>query len=91
VEFFIHSNLIQGMKSIPFKCKQAVKGHLALGLMEVAQRIVIKFLMKGSLDVHAIVFKLQARFGKRASALRTVRFWMGEIWRRRKDFQDMHR
>jgi hypothetical protein len=47
--------------------------------VELDQRITLKFLMKENMDDHGIVAKVQAHFEGKADALRTVRFWMGEV------------
>jgi hypothetical protein len=59
--------------------------------VELEQRIITKFLTKENMDTHEILAKLQAYLEDKAYALRTVRFWMGEVRRDRKDLRDEHR
>jgi hypothetical protein len=51
----------------------------------------MKFLTNEGLDTHHILAKLQAHFGGRAQALSPLRFWIGEVRRRREDLHDQHR
>jgi hypothetical protein len=56
--------------------------------VELEQRIIIKFLTKENLDAHEILGKLQAPFEDKAYALRTVRFWMGEVRRGQEELRE---
>jgi hypothetical protein len=59
----------------------------ALGI-EYDQRVIIKFLWNKRADARQIVARLQERFVKHSYRLRTVRFWIAEIWRGRQDLHD---
>jgi hypothetical protein len=59
--------------------------------IELWQRVIIKFLAKENLGADEILAKLQARFKDKASALQTVRFWMGQVQRGCEDLRDEHR
>jgi hypothetical protein len=56
--------------------------------MEYDQRVIIKFLWNERADARQIAARLQAQFGGRAYQLRTVEFWITEIWRGRQDVDD---
>jgi hypothetical protein len=43
------------------------------------------------METHEILAKVQAHFEDKAYALRTVRFWIGEVRRGRQDLHDKHR
>jgi hypothetical protein len=58
--------------------------------MELEQKIIIKFPTNEGLEARQILAKLQAHCGSRAYALRTVRFWIGEVRRGREDLHDEH-
>jgi hypothetical protein len=58
--------------------------------VELEQRIVVKLLTKENMDTHEIPAKLRVHLKDKASALRTVRFWMGEVRRGREDHYDEH-
>jgi hypothetical protein len=64
---------------------KSVKGTFR---MEYDQRVIIRFLWKEGIDAHEITHIFQAEFGEHAYALRTVRFWIGEVWLGRKDLHD---
>jgi hypothetical protein len=59
--------------------------------MELEQRIMVKFLMRESLDANQILARLQMHFGKNAYASRTIRFWIAEFRRGGEDSHDEHR
>jgi hypothetical protein len=58
--------------------------------VELEQRSIIKCLTKENMDAHEILAKFQAHLEDKGHALRTVRFWMGEIRRCREDLRDEH-
>jgi hypothetical protein len=47
--------------------------------------VIIKFPWKEGADAYQIAERLQAQFAKHSYQLQTVRFWIAEIWRGRKD------
>jgi hypothetical protein len=59
--------------------------------VELEPKIILKFLTKENVDAYEILAKLQAHFEDKACALRTVRFWMGEVQPGREDLHDEHR
>jgi hypothetical protein len=56
--------------------------------MEYDQRVIIKFLWEERADTHQIAAKLQEQFAEHSYQLRTVQFWIAEIWRGRQDLHD---
>jgi hypothetical protein len=52
--------------------------------MEFEQRIIIEFLMKKGPDVDKILMKQELHIEEKASALGTMRFWMGKCVEERK-------
>jgi hypothetical protein len=59
-------------------------------VMELEERILMKFHMKEGFDANQIQAKLQTHFGAKAYALQIFRFWIGEIGGGREDFHDEH-
>jgi hypothetical protein len=59
--------------------------------MELEQQIIIKFLVSEGFDANRILAKMQTYFGEKASASRTVRFWIRKVPRRREDFHNEYR
>jgi hypothetical protein len=56
--------------------------------MEYDQRVIIKFLWNEGADARQIADRLQAQFAEHSYQLRTVRFWITEIWRGSQDRHD---
>jgi hypothetical protein len=56
--------------------------------MDHVQRVVIKFLWKEKANASQIAARLQEQFFEHAYPLRTVQFWITEIWRGRQDLHD---
>jgi transposase len=59
--------------------------------VELEQKIIIIFVTNENMDAHEILAKLQAHVEDKEYALRTVRFWMGEIRGGREELPDEHR
>jgi hypothetical protein len=56
--------------------------------MQFDQRVIIRFLYNEEADAHEIFRRLEAQFGDSSDALRTLKYWIGEIRRGRKDLHD---
>jgi hypothetical protein len=56
--------------------------------IEYDQRVIIKFLWNEGADAHQIADRLQAQFIEHSYQLKTVRFWIIEIWGGRQDLHD---
>jgi hypothetical protein len=52
------------------------------------QRVIIRFISNEGIAADEITTRLQTQFSKHAYKLRTVRFWIGEVWFGRQDFHD---
>jgi hypothetical protein len=50
--------------------------------------VIIKFLTNESVDAHEIHARLNAEFGEKTHAMRTIEFWMIEIQRGREDLHN---
>jgi hypothetical protein len=48
--------------------------------MECDQRVIIKFLLNEEADASDIADRLHAQFDEHAYKLRTVQFWITEVW-----------
>jgi hypothetical protein len=56
-------------------------------MMECDQKVIIRFLWNERINANQIIARLQAQFGEHVYKLRTVRFWIAEVWFCR---QDLH-
>jgi hypothetical protein len=56
--------------------------------MHCHQRIIIKFLLNERADGGNSADRRQAQFGEHISQLRTVQFWIPEVWIGRQDLHD---
>jgi uncharacterized membrane protein YpjA len=56
--------------------------------MEYDQRMILKFLLNEGADARDITDRVQAQFGEHVYKLRTVQFWITEVWLGRQDLHD---
>jgi hypothetical protein len=59
--------------------------------MEHNQRIIVRFLHNERSDAHDIIQRFQAQFAQDIYELRTVQFWIGEVYRGHQDLHDENR
>jgi hypothetical protein len=56
--------------------------------VDYGQRVIIRFLWNEGADAGQIAARLQGQFVEHVYQLRTVQFWIIEIWRGRQDLHD---
>jgi hypothetical protein len=56
--------------------------------MACDQRMIIKFLLNERINAHEIAHKIQTQSEEHVYTLRTIRFWIAQIWFGRQDLHD---